>query len=528
MQEASNQRHGVDDKGSRSLSIAALLFVAMAAVMGWGASFVGLHEYGMQSMAGFDYWSAWLVPATFDGAAFACTLMTYRSSINGRSAFRGRVLMWAFTAVSSWINWIHQPSPQAQIVAAGLPIAAVAVFDVVLTELRADHEARHGKRGFRLRPGLLFLRWLVDRSGTRTAFRKQVMDIPVEEIAGLGPMSAVGREQDRTAAASPAAADSTASQPETAVAAGAARPKLASGDAMTTAVDPEPATLPGSTDAEAEQQLPTTNADEAEPGSGTVSETDRGEPDPEGKGTDGPLTTATRPGADSTAPVTESTDAAEAGLETTESAPAEPEQPAAAEPDTHDEQTIRIHIPDELRNRSDLPDRALPGRTDETPVSHQDPAMTIDLHEPRKSSVPERAADLASAGTPTDADADRETTEPEQDLPESAANTAAPDQASTAGNDDTAPTESTGTGDSAQTMSLPPVPDGPLTDADKRKAARNDYRTSVEELDQPVTGAQLGRRYGLSEKWGRRQINAVREEMRREKHPMLAGATSRS
>ena len=192
------------DRGSRSLSVAALVFVAAAAVMGWGASFVGLHEYGMQSMAGFTYWSAWLVPATFDGAAFACTLMTYRSSINGRSAVRGRVLMWAFTGVSSWINWIHQPSHEAQIVAAGLPIAAVAVFDVVLLELRADYEAKHGMRGFRLRPGLLALRWMVDRRSTSEAFRKQVIDIPVEEIAGLGTLAPPGThraEQLRAAAA---------------------------------------------------------------------------------------------------------------------------------------------------------------------------------------------------------------------------------------------------------------------------------------------------------------------------------------
>ncbi|GAA2815367.1 DUF2637 domain-containing protein [Saccharopolyspora taberi] len=168
------------------LSRAALGFVALAAVMGWGASFVGLHAYGQDQMVGFSYWSAWLIPATFDGAAFGATLITYRASIHGRSALRGRLLMWIFTAISSWINWIHQTTPEARIVAAGLPVAAVAVFDVVLAELRADYEERHGKRRLRLRPGLLALRWLVDRGGTSVAFRQQVTDIPVSEIAGLG------------------------------------------------------------------------------------------------------------------------------------------------------------------------------------------------------------------------------------------------------------------------------------------------------------------------------------------------------
>ncbi len=174
------------DVGSRWLSRAALMFVALAAVMGWAASFVGLQDYGLHQMNGFTNVTAWFIPGAFDGAAFGTSLITYRASINGRSALRGRLLMWAFTAVSSGINYIHQPDHTAQLVAAGLPMAAVAVFDVVLLELRADYEARHGKRGFRLRPGLLMLRWIVDRSGTRDAFRSQVMAIPVEEIAGLG------------------------------------------------------------------------------------------------------------------------------------------------------------------------------------------------------------------------------------------------------------------------------------------------------------------------------------------------------
>ncbi|MBA8823929.1 hypothetical protein FHX42_001258 [Saccharopolyspora lacisalsi] len=177
------------------LSRAALSFVALAAVMGWGASFVGLHAYGLDQMVGFSYWTAWLVPGTFDGAAFGATLITYRASIYGRSAVRGRLLMWTFTAISSWINWIHQISPEARIVAAGLPIAAVAVFDVVLAELRADYEERHGKRRLRLRPGLLLLRWMLDRDGTSSAFRQQVTDIPVSEIAGLAVVAHESAEE---------------------------------------------------------------------------------------------------------------------------------------------------------------------------------------------------------------------------------------------------------------------------------------------------------------------------------------------
>ncbi|WP_235874898.1 DUF2637 domain-containing protein [Saccharopolyspora aridisoli] len=186
------------------LSGVALGLVALAAVMGWAASFVGLHEYGMTSMTGFSYWTAWLVPATFDGAAFACTLMTYRASIHGRSALRARLLMWGFTAVSSWINWIHQPTLETRLVAAGLPVAAVAVFDIVLLEMRADYEARTGRTKFRLRPVLLVLRWLVDRTGTTAAFRAQITAVPVHQLIGQAtPAETAAPETASAPAAAP-------------------------------------------------------------------------------------------------------------------------------------------------------------------------------------------------------------------------------------------------------------------------------------------------------------------------------------
>lgn len=186
----------------RWLAPVSLAIVALAAVMGWGASFVGLHDYAQHTMSGYTTLTGWLIPATYDGAAFACTLMTYRASIHGRSAIRGRVLMWAFTAISAWINWIHQPILETKLVAAGLPVAAVAVFDVVLLELRADYETRHGRKAFRLRPGLLLLRWCVDRAGTTAAFRNQITGIPVEQLAGLALIPAAGATSASTPARS--------------------------------------------------------------------------------------------------------------------------------------------------------------------------------------------------------------------------------------------------------------------------------------------------------------------------------------
>lgn len=174
-------------KGRRiSLATSALAFIGLAAVFGWTGSFIGLHGYAVGRMIGFSQVTAWAVPGAYDGAALACTLAVYRASINGRSAARGRLLMFVFTAISSWINWTHQTDHTARLVAAGLPIAAVIVFDFLMGEMRADWEAAHGRRAFRLRPGLLMLRYLVDRTGTRAAFREQITAIPVSALAGLG------------------------------------------------------------------------------------------------------------------------------------------------------------------------------------------------------------------------------------------------------------------------------------------------------------------------------------------------------
>lgn len=189
---ATDQSKTAGEKGARrrlrrlDLSHLTLLFVAMAAFAGWAASFIGLHDFGLTQMIGFSNKTAWFIPAAFDGAAFACAVLTYRASIVGRSALRGRLLTFAFTAISAWIQWIHQPEGWARHVAVWLPIAAVAVFDAVLVDLRAEYEERNGRKAFRLRTWLLLLRWFVDREGTKAAFTEEVRKIEVAHLIGLG------------------------------------------------------------------------------------------------------------------------------------------------------------------------------------------------------------------------------------------------------------------------------------------------------------------------------------------------------
>ncbi|MGP4018288.1 DUF2637 domain-containing protein [Saccharopolyspora sp. 5N708] len=393
------------------LSRAALGFVALAAVMGWGASFVGLHAYGQDQMVGFSYWTAWLIPATFDGAAFGATLITYRASIHGRSALRGRLLMWTFTAISSWINWIHQLTPEARVVAAGLPVAAVAVFDVVLAELRADYEERHGKRRLRLRPGLLLLRWLVDRGGTAGAFRRQVTDIPVSEIAGLGPNA-----HDQV---------------------GSDRPALAS-----RAPEPPPS---------GHQRIPIVQQPHQVP--------------PAPQAVPAPVGAAPQ---------------------------RSPEPPVPAEPSRAQ--------PQRSESKPEAPTEAHPRA-----VAEDEPEAPV--VPPVRPETNGHSQTLAEPENDDTADQDRDDdTEPET--------AAAPVVASS----DTAKPDPNEVDPSEQTQTLPPVPAEPLTDENKRTFARRDYRLSLE-IGEPITGAQLGERYGFSERWGRRQIAAVRVEMEHDEAP---------
>lgn len=519
------------DRGSRSLSIAALIFVAMAAVMGWGASFVGLHEYGMQSMAGFTYWSAWLVPATFDGAAFACTLMTYRSSINGRSAVRGRILMWAFTGVSSWINWIHQPSHEAQIVAAGLPIAAVAVFDVVLLELRADYEAKHGMRGFRLRPGLLVLRWMVDRRSTSDAFRKQVIDIPVEEIAGLGTLAppgtrraaalkAAARAEEEQHANERANADGLevpAERPEQH--ADTVEPHRSSAEPTT----PRPAERPDVTASDAPAPRPSTTP--AEPASSF-----------EERETEAVVTPVREKVGASAAATATSTVSARTGPSPTDAdadrETARNDRSTETEPAGEPAKTAPVAAKNTPKGSAAKAAKAGSGKNAEAVQGAEAATVTLELPkvtadakaaaqaEPATQAEPAATTEdqPAKSGTPTTGSEQAGSTTARSAKPTATAKTAtaktdsdAPKKSATKAENDNVGTVS----DSEQTLTLPPVPDHPMSDRDKRSSARADYRKSVD-AQQPVKPAELGKRYGLSESWGRRQINAVRKSMAQE------------
>lgn len=442
--------------------------------MGWGASFVGLHAYGQGQMVGFSYWTAWLVPGTFDGAAFGATLITYRASIYGRSAMRGRLLMWSFTGISSWINWIHQVSPEAQIVAAGLPIAAVAVFDVVLAEMRADFEERHGKRRLRLRPGLLALRWIVDRTGTSGAFRQQVTDIPVSEIAGLAsqnmedPRSVFEGGPPVTAMEDPEHQEQDASHP-------VAEPQTA-----VSSVSPDSKTPGERTSAlqASGSHSPSTQAGNARTSSARTAPTQTGSTQ----------TGSTQPAS------TQPSWANGSGGQPPNAQPPMPERPAAQSPAT---QVSATQVPGTSRSGQE--------HDEQKPA-----AQTSARHPDARSQMPSAFAEQsAHPSRPVGSSSDQ------QDRIDHEQERSGGDHADSA-REDAEPTGSAAAAADAPTVMLPPVPASPLSelsDEDKRTFARRDYRLSLD-TGSPLTGADLGRRYGYSERWGRRQIAAVRVEDR--------------
>lgn len=177
-------RDAVRDNG---LATVAMLLVVAVAAAGWSASFISLHDFAMAHMGFRTSKPAWLVPATFDGAALGLSLLAFRAAIYGRASIGSLMYVDGFTALSSWINWVHiDDRAGGKFVSALLPIAAVLVFGKVLKEAREAYERRHGKAVFKVRAGLLVLRWLVDRAGTRGQIRQQILAIPVEALIGLG------------------------------------------------------------------------------------------------------------------------------------------------------------------------------------------------------------------------------------------------------------------------------------------------------------------------------------------------------
>jgi hypothetical protein len=148
--------------------------VLTVAAAGWAASFIGLHDFGVNHM-GFSTEAAWLVPITFDGAPAGLSIVVMRASTHGRPALVWRLLIIAFTGLSSWINYQHITDPLGRTVAAFMPPSAVILFEGLMSEARAAAQRRLGRVAPRLHP----LRWVFDRSGTYDLYRRFILGLPL-------------------------------------------------------------------------------------------------------------------------------------------------------------------------------------------------------------------------------------------------------------------------------------------------------------------------------------------------------------
>jgi hypothetical protein len=183
------------DSGLGSFGFALVLGVALS---GWSASFIGLHDFGVHHMH-LSNGAAWLVPATFDGAPAGLSIVVMRAGIHGRSALLWRLLIVAFTVLSSWINYEHINDPVGRIVASFMPPSAVILFEGLMSEVRA---AAHRRDGRTIRPRLHPLRFVFDWSGTIDIIRSYVLGLPLPETLSVAVAEALSERP--TVAAVPA------------------------------------------------------------------------------------------------------------------------------------------------------------------------------------------------------------------------------------------------------------------------------------------------------------------------------------
>lgn len=152
------------------------VMVLGVAVSGWSVSFIGLHNFGVAHM-GLKSGTAWLVPATFDGAPAGLSIVIMRAGVKGRTAYLWRVLVIAFTGLSSWINYIHLADGAGRWVASFMPPAAVLLFEGLMSETRHAARDRFGWR----RAGIHPLRWVFAPWRTLGIYKAHVLSLDLPE-----------------------------------------------------------------------------------------------------------------------------------------------------------------------------------------------------------------------------------------------------------------------------------------------------------------------------------------------------------
>lgn len=198
----------------QGLMLLGYLTIMVVVYSGWSASFIGLHAYAMAHMA-LTSRDAWYVPLAFDGAAVGLTIVVAVEAMHGRGAATWRLLIAAFTGLSSWINWEHIADPGGRNIAALLPVSAVVLFEGLMSRARRAYEDRvnPGRQKPRFHP----LRWVFDFKGTKAIVRAYVLGIELPETFAAA-VETVEQERRPRGKRTPKRRSVKAAQPVTATA----------------------------------------------------------------------------------------------------------------------------------------------------------------------------------------------------------------------------------------------------------------------------------------------------------------------
>lgn len=167
--------------------------VSCVALMSW----TGLVGFGRDTL----HMSAplvWLVPISLDVAAMTCAFLSLRSTVAGDSATGPRLMVLAFVGASAVFNWVHAGrtgSTAAEVFYGGMSLAAAALFDVVLRQVRR-HLLRRQHAIERPLPRFRAVRWLRYPKQTYAAWSVAVRDGLTRPDEALAALATVGTPPD--------------------------------------------------------------------------------------------------------------------------------------------------------------------------------------------------------------------------------------------------------------------------------------------------------------------------------------------
>ncbi len=123
----------------RTITVAGYVLLGLVQLCVAAMSWTGLVGFATATLHLHEGWQ-YMVPVSLDGASMAAAFLALRSVIRSDSAAGPRLMVAAFTAASAWFNYHHAQqafhNTNAAVFFAGMSIGALAMFDLILRQLR--------------------------------------------------------------------------------------------------------------------------------------------------------------------------------------------------------------------------------------------------------------------------------------------------------------------------------------------------------------------------------------------------------